>query len=80
MVSTLSLWSNYQSSLLPKDGIGINNKLSYAIIGEDGWSVNLFEECYQRSLEITVIGFCIFLIAVIFESFLKNGGLRGEDA
>jgi hypothetical protein len=57
MVSCWSLYSNYFVALTDNssEGIGISNSLAYLYIGEDGWSVQLFEKVFHIAAVVSVV-------------------------
>lgn len=48
--------TNYVAAVIPgfKDGIGIHNFLAYWIIGEDNWSIGLFNNYFEYSLAVSI--------------------------
>jgi hypothetical protein len=56
ILSAICLGINYIASAVPSlnDGIGIHNFLSYWIIGEDSWSVDLFMSYFNISVYISL--------------------------
>lgn len=57
IIISLSLGINYVASAIPgiNDGIAIHNFLAYWIIGEDNWSINLFNNYFNYSLAFSII-------------------------
>jgi len=51
------LGTNYVAGAIPvlNDGIGLHSKFAYYIIGEDGWSLELFKRIYDYSFTISII-------------------------
>jgi len=56
IIASLSLGTNYVAAAIPSlnDGIGIQNFLAYWIIGEDNWSIELFEKYFEYSLALSL--------------------------
>lgn len=64
-ISTICLGVNYVASAVPSlnDGIGIQNFLAYWIIGDDNWSVQLFKDYFNNSVNISL--FLTFIYSVL---------------
>ena len=74
IMATISLGQNYTQSLIPEanDGLGISNKLAYWIIGEDGWSPQVFRNVFNFSLYVSLILILAYPIVLVFESKLAK--------
>ncbi|WP_342430326.1 hypothetical protein [Neobacillus sp. FSL H8-0543] len=70
ILATISLAQNYTQSLIPEanDGIGISNKMAYWIIGEDGWSQEMFKNMFEQSVYISLLLIAAYPIVLIIES------------
>lgn len=70
ILAAISLGQNYTQSLIPEanDGMGISNHLAYWIIGEDGWSKELFRASFEQSLYITLLLIIAYPIVLIAET------------
>lgn len=67
LLVTISLFDNYYINLLgTEDGLSISNRLAYLILGEDGWTLELFRQAYEiafgTSLVILITGTVLFFI------------------
>ncbi|WP_374723474.1 hypothetical protein [Calidifontibacillus erzurumensis] len=73
-LAVICLAQNYIESLIPEinDGIGISNKVAYWIIGEDGWSIELFRKFFENSVYLTLFLIIAYPIVFLFESKLKR--------
>lgn len=71
-LAAISLAQNYTQSLIPEvnDGIGISNKMAFWIIGEDGWSQEMFKYIYEQSIHISLILIASYPIVLMLESKL----------
>lgn len=69
-----SLGQNYTQSLIPEanDGLGISNAIAYWIIGEDGWSQEMFRNAFELSLYISLILIVIYPIVTVIETKLQR--------
>ncbi|MDX5476664.1 MAG: hypothetical protein LPK00_14110 [Bacillaceae bacterium] len=74
IVATISLGQNYTQSLIPEanDGMSISNKLAYLIIGEDGWSQEVFRYVFDFSLYVSLILILVYPIVLVIESKLAR--------
>ncbi len=70
ILAVVSLAQNYTQSLIPEanDGIGISNKMAYWIIGEDGWSQEMFKNMFEQSVYISLLLISSYPIVLIIES------------
>lgn len=74
LVTAVCLAQNYTQSLIPEvnDGIGISNQVAYWIIGEDGWSKDIFRTRFEASLYLTFAAIVLYPLILIAESrFMK---------
>jgi len=64
---TIDLGINYVAGAIPKlnDGIGLHSKFAFFIIGEDGWSLELFKKIYDISLNISIVLTLIFIVLLL---------------
>ena len=53
---TIDLGVNYLSSynIQAHDGISIDGVFSYSIIGDDGWSIELFKSFFIKSIYLNI--------------------------
>ncbi|MBM6617179.1 hypothetical protein JR050_05760 [Bacillus sp. RD4P76] len=74
ILATVSLAQNYTQSLIPEanDGIGISNKMAYWIIGEDGWSQEMFKTIFEQSIFISIILIAAYPIVLTIEAKLSR--------
>lgn len=74
IIITSSLGQNYTQSLIPEanDGIGVSNIIAYWIIGNDGWSQQLFRNLFETSLYISLVLIVAYPITFIFEAKLQK--------
>lgn len=72
ILAVVSLAQNYTQSLIPNanDGISVSNSLAYWIIGEDGWSQEMFKNMFEQSIYISLILIAAYPIVLVFESKL----------
>lgn len=70
LLAAISLAQNYTQSLIPEanDGMGISNQLAYWIIGEDGWSQEMFKKSFERSTYISLLLMAAYPIVLLIES------------
>ncbi len=72
LIVSLSLGTNYVAAAVPSlnDGIGIHNFMAYWIIGEDNWSIGLFEKYFEYSLALS------FFLLIVYSGLklLKANG------
>ena len=56
LISTVCLGVNFVASAIPSlnDGIGIHNFIAYWIIGENNWSISLFNNYFIKSIYISL--------------------------
>jgi hypothetical protein len=73
LLVTISLSQNLTQSLIPEvnDGIGISNTIAYWIIGEGGWSHQLFESAFNYATYISLFLILIYPIVLLLET--RNG-------
>lgn len=66
----VSLGQNYTQSLIPEanDGIGISNEIAYWIIGEDGWTQEMFRNAFELSLYVALILIVMYPIILVIET------------
>lgn len=64
---TIDLGINYIAGAVPKlnDGIGLHSRLAFFIIGEDGWSLELFKKIYDISFTISIVLTLTFIILLL---------------
>lgn len=64
---TIDLGINYVAGAIPKlnDGIGLHSRFAFFIIGEDGWSLELFKKIYDISFTISIILTLIFIALLL---------------
>lgn len=74
ILGAVSLGQNYTQSLIPEanDGIGISNKLALWIIGEDGWSQEMFRSMFELSLYVSLILIVAYPIVLVAETKLAK--------
>jgi hypothetical protein len=72
LLAVVCLAQNYTQSLIPEanDGIAISNQIAYLIIGEDGWSHDLFRRTFKQSIYLTLILFLTYPLILVSESKL----------
>lgn len=60
---TIDLGINYVAGAIPKlnDGIGLHSRFAFLIIGEDGWSIELFRKIYDASFTISIVLTMIYI-------------------
>ena len=65
LISMMCLGVNFVAAAVPSlnDGIGIHNFIAYGIIGENNWSINLFNSYFINSIYISL--FLIFLYCLL---------------
>lgn len=70
----ISLAQNYTQSLIPEanDGIGISNQLAYWIIGENGWSQDMFKNMFEKSIYFSLILIVAYPFVLVTESKLER--------
>lgn len=70
LLAVVCLAQNYTQSLIPvaNDGIAISNQIAYLIIGEDGWSLDLFRRTFKQSIYFTLILFVTYPLILVVES------------
>jgi low affinity Fe/Cu permease len=70
ILAVVSLAQNYTQSLIPEanDGLGISNKMAYWIIGEEGWSQEMFKNMFEQSVYISLLLIAAYPIVLIIES------------
>jgi len=59
----IDLSINYVAGAIPKlnDGISIHSRFAFLIIGEDGWTVDLFKRVYDISFTISILLTLIYI-------------------
>ena len=74
IVANVALAQNYTQSLIPgaNDGMGISNRLAYFLIGDDGWSHELFRSAYNFSTTITIILLIAYSLILVIETVYKR--------
>jgi hypothetical protein len=72
ILAVVSLAQNYTQSQIPEanDGISISNKMAYWIIGEDGWSQEMFKYTFEQSIHLSLILIAAYPIVLILEAKL----------
>lgn len=72
---TIDLGINYVAGAIPdiNDGIGLHSRFAFYIIGEDGWSIDLFKKIYDVSFTISIL-----LTFILIGSLLLNN--RGSKS
>jgi len=70
VLATGAFGQNYGQSMIPGiyDGIGISNKLAYFIIGEDGWSQELFGAYYEGFMTASLVLMGLYIVALLLEA------------
>lgn len=70
LLAVACLAQNYTQSLIPEanDGISISNQIAYWIIGEDGWSHDLFLNKFKQSIFFTGIIIILYPVILVAES------------
>ncbi|MBB3113106.1 hypothetical protein FHS18_005209 [Paenibacillus phyllosphaerae] len=70
LLALVCLAQNYTQSLIPEanDGISVSNQIAYWIIGEDGWSHELFLEKFKQSIYLTGILIILYPVILVAES------------
>jgi hypothetical protein len=68
LLATICLAQNYTQSLILEvnDGLSISNRIAWWIIGEDGWSIELFRNSFEQSMYVS-------LYLIIFYPFVLFG-------
>ena len=75
LLAVICLAQNYTQSLIPEanDGIGVSNPVAYLIIGEDGWSKDLFRKSFEQSIYFNLFLFIAYpLVLMVDSKFKKN--------
>lgn len=74
VLGACSLGQNYTQSLIPEanDGLGISNSIAYWIIGEDGWSQEMFRNAFELSLYVSLALIVIYPIVTVIEAKLER--------
>jgi len=69
MLFTVDLSVNYSlcSNSLFNDGITIHGVLSYLVVGNDNWSMELFRTYYHISFIITCVFGLAYLVSLVLE-------------
>ncbi|KOA18509.1 hypothetical protein CLHOM_34110 [Clostridium homopropionicum DSM 5847] len=69
IISTICLGVNYVAATVPNlnDGLAINNFLSYWIIREDNWSVQLFKSYFDSSVYISLVLVLIYSVLTLLK-------------
>lgn len=64
---TADLGINYMAGAIPNlnDGIGLHSRFAYFIIGEDGWSLELFREIYDISFTISIVLTLLYMLFLL---------------
>ncbi|ANY70625.1 hypothetical protein BBD42_07425 [Paenibacillus sp. BIHB 4019] len=64
LIAAIGLSQNYLYSLIPsfEDGIAVSNFIAYWIIGDDGWSVRLFQKYSEGSIALAIGLLVIYII------------------
>jgi hypothetical protein len=75
LIANLCLAQNYTTSLIPgiHDGIGISNPVARLVIGEDGWSKDLFKNYFVNSVYLTIVLVAAFAVTYFLEA-KRSGG------
>lgn len=70
LLAVVCLAQNYTQSLIPEanDGISISNQIAYWIIGEDGWSREMFLNKFKQSIFFTGIIIILYPVILVTES------------
>ena len=82
LAASVCLAQNYTQSLVPQanDGIGISNRVAYWIIGEDGWSRELFRAYFENAVYLTLFLIVVYPAVLSLESRWserrKSSGMR----
>lgn len=77
LLAAICLAQNYTQSLIPNpevnDGIAISNRVAYWIIGEDGWSIEIFRNSFNQSISLTLCLLTAYPFVLVVESkFIKK--------
>jgi hypothetical protein len=74
LLSNIALAQNYTSSLIPgyADGIAISNKVAYWIIGEDGWSQQVFKKAFDTSVWISFTLVITYVCVLVIETIIAR--------
>ncbi len=77
LLTVACLAQNYTQSLIPvaNDGIAISNQIAYWIIGEDGWSHDLFLNTFKLSIFFTGIIIILYPVILVAESKFSSKAL-----
>ena len=69
ILANVALAQNYTQSLIVEanDGLGISNTLAYFLIGEDGWSLELFQSSYNFSTTVSLALLLSYSLILISE-------------
>lgn len=64
---TIDLGINYVTGAIPKlnDGIGLHSRFAFFIIGEDGWSLELFKKIYDILFTISIVLTLLFILLLL---------------
>ena len=73
-LALVCLSQNYTQNLIPEinDGIGMANNVAYWIIGEDGWSLDLFRKTFEQSVYITLALLLAYPVIYMVESRYRS--------
>lgn len=83
LLAAVCLAQNYTQSLIPEvnDGIGISNQVAYWIIGEDGWTKEMFRKSFEQSVYFTLLLLVAYPLVLIVESkSIKKASIRADSA
>lgn len=66
---TVDLAVNFLGASIPElnDGIGLHGVLSYLIVGEKGWSLQLFEKLYHEAVYISLGLLVVYSVLLVVE-------------
>lgn len=77
IIISIALGINYVVALVGgQDGIAIENKIAYLIIGENRWSVELFRLYFHTSLISNVILFITYIGSLFLQKGFTGGRIR----
>lgn len=74
ILAVVSLAQNYTQSLIPEvnDGISVSNKMAYWIIGQNGWSQEMFKDIFEQSILISLLLIAAYPIVLILEGKMRK--------
>ncbi len=67
LLITVDMAVNYLGASIPSinDGIGLHGVFTYLIVGDEGWSLRLFERLYHEAVYLSlalIVGYSVMLV------------------